>query len=299
MPKFNVALPRKMGITMKNRIINLFVALALVLMFSLSVNQAQAEVKWSEDFNVPDIDGLSDDWWLDGYSLNGVFAPDDTAFPTIESDMLKMPNTRTFGTWSGIRRNSTVAYGTWSFDWTVQNGTDHNSADVIMLMINNMPWNMTGSSPAPPYSWYGYFLVLRSSSSGPWTHLRTRSITLSEFIPNNEVVLKDYQFDETITGSHHIDVTRDQEGEFKVFFDSVLLFNHTDKTTTTSESCIFGSWIGDSTFDNIVVRDDVVEITTPTSAPSPVPTIGFEFVVILSPLVLIALFVMTDSRRGR
>ncbi|MFQ5979883.1 MAG: hypothetical protein ACE5OZ_17265 [Candidatus Heimdallarchaeota archaeon] len=80
-----------------------------------------------------------------------------------------------------------------------------------------------------------------------------------------------HQFSSPITGSHHIAVTRDLQGNFEVFFDSTLIIEASDNSTTTSEKFIITSWVGDSAFDNIVVSNSIDSnyITKfPAAAPS-------------------------------
>ncbi|MFX1285625.1 MAG: hypothetical protein ACFFB5_18440 [Promethearchaeota archaeon] len=76
-----------------------------------------------------------------------------------------------------------------------------------------------------------------------------------------------------ITGSHHIDITRDLNGEFNVYIDSNHIITVTDNIITTSERIFFRSHLGDSAFDNIIVPDSVDKTPPETSETSETTTV--------------------------
>jgi hypothetical protein len=255
---------------------NTFLSLLMVIMLVFPLCQVSATIIWSEDFE----DRL-DDWELQGYSYDGtVFMPNDSVAPSIVNGRLQMPNTQVYNnefTVSYIFRNSTVANGTWSFDWHVTPGDDHSSYDEIFFMTNNFPNNLTGFSVDQLIGKYsGYRLDLKSADRGDST-FKDRSITLAKYLPNFFSILKYHQFNTSITGFHHIDVTRNLQGEFKVYYDSSLIIQYTDNTITTSEKCVIISVIGDSAFDNITASDDVLPPTTTTTTTANFPSLFILF----------------------
>ncbi|UCE14500.1 MAG: hypothetical protein JSV04_04810, partial [Candidatus Heimdallarchaeota archaeon] len=97
-----------------------------------------------------------------------------------------------------------------------------------------------------------YLLGIKSGNQTNIWENQSREIVLGQFVPGTHdyLIRGSHQFSSDITGSHHIDITRNLKGEFKVYFDSKQIITYTDNQTTTSEMCIFGSWTGDSSFDN-------------------------------------------------
>ena len=94
----------------------LFALFSLFLLFPLMT--VSAEVVWAEDFETPPFD-----WYLAGYKQVSGDPPitykHDSYIPVIENGLLQMPNTQTSWYFSQALRNSTVAYGSWGFDFTI------------------------------------------------------------------------------------------------------------------------------------------------------------------------------------
>ena len=229
----------------------LVLALLMVIILVVPLRQISATIIWSEDF-----EGPLDDWEFRGYSYDTVFMPNDSVAPSIVNGTLQMPNIRVL-TESQFFRNSTVAYGTWSFDWHVAPGDDHSSVDGIFLVINNFPNNLTGLSNSQLASTISGYVLILISADRPSSQYADRSITLAKYLSYSFSILEYHQFTASITGFHHIDVTRNLQGEFKVYYDSNLIIQYTDNTITTSEKCVIVSWMGDSAFDNITVSDSI------------------------------------------
>ncbi|MFX1285624.1 MAG: hypothetical protein ACFFB5_18435 [Promethearchaeota archaeon] len=113
------------------------------------------------------------EWTLQGHEEFQVNASTKRAYPTtavpeIKNGKLQMPvvtKTENLSVSSAIH-NSTVAYGTWSFDWEISSstGTEHKTWDNIWFMTD-MPINLTGVNLDTPFC-DGYVLMLQSASEG-------------------------------------------------------------------------------------------------------------------------------------
>ncbi|MHA1978697.1 MAG: hypothetical protein ACW98I_17475 [Candidatus Hodarchaeales archaeon] len=275
--------------------------LGVLCLFPLT--QVSAGVVWTEDWET----GLSDEWIIDAYSyeLFSGFQPYELTTPSVVAGVFKTnaPTSAFLVYWSGVHRNSTVAFGTWSFDWVVEPGVDHESYVDVFFMVNNYKDNITGEvvfGDTP-----GYVLNLQSGFKGPLT---ANSITLARAAGGglSQSALGIKVFASEITGSHHIEVSRSSDGEFTVAFDSTVELTATDTNFNTSEKFVIGAWIGDSGFDNITTSD--LSITTTTTTTTTLPTTtesatsttaaggpGFELQVLVLGLSLF--FVYTRKRR--
>jgi hypothetical protein len=244
------------------KVLSIIIALIIGIVFLFSISYGSAAIVWSEDFD----SDISEIWDLYGYDYpNEVFVYNNDTAPKVVDDMLKMPNTQEGDTMSYIVRNSTVANGTWSFDWIVTEGTNHESLDVVNFMLNGWPRDLNGSS-LDSLPGTGYYLILKSGGVGN-PGLSENSIYLDEITPTREETLKYRSFDDPITGSHHITITRDNQGEVNMYFDSTTpIITHTDLSTTSSELFAIGSWYGDSVFDNITTSDSIEPPTTSTTS---------------------------------
>ena len=262
-----IYLTKKGCLKMKKKT-KIFFSLIIGLLMIQSVNRVAAETVWEEDFETPPFD----EWTLQGHEEFRVDAstryayPNSDLVPEIIDGELRMPivtETENLSVSCAIR-NSTVAYGTWSFDWEINSstGTEHETWDNIWF-ISDMPVNLTGVNFDTPFC-EGYVLMLQSASEG-YPGVPSSCIYLWKqqyYVP---VVSTLYGYDipgTKITGAHHIDITRNLTGEFNVWFDSIHIFTVTDKAITTSERILFRSHLGDSTFDNITVSDSV-DLTPP------------------------------------
>ncbi|MHA1969530.1 MAG: hypothetical protein ACW964_17250 [Candidatus Hodarchaeales archaeon] len=260
-----------MNLLIKKKFIPLLLFWILLV---ISFTRGSAAVVWSEDFNT----GVSEELTLLAWTgdSEGVFQTNSTAKPTVENNALQMPNTREFGTWSSAQRNSTIAYGTWSFDFTIKKGDDH-TACFAFFFVGDFPWSHQGytfssMNDIPEV----YYIAIKSGSTdNVWGAELDHNMNFGKWDSGNIQLLDNYQFPDDITGTHQIDITRDQLGEFNIYYDSDLIINHTDAFITTSKIFIIGSWSGDISFDNIVVSDTVDPPTTTATLSG--TNISFEF----------------------
>jgi hypothetical protein len=172
---------------------------------------------------------------------------------------------------------SSVAYGTWSFDWAVEPGENHESVDIVSFIANN---HSSETAQLLPFevNVTGFWLWLLSGQKLGWMGDPDRPmIALVSYeggVGGVSGVEGRHQFSSPITGSHHIAITRTLQGDFQVFFDSTLIIEASDNSTTTSEKFVITSWVGDSAFDNIVVSNSIDShyITVPAPAAPSFPT---------------------------
>jgi hypothetical protein len=219
--------------------------------------QASAEMVWQEDF-----DDLNN-WTLEGGSnMTGIMQTNpDHGLITVDG-ALTAPNSTTFDTASFAIHNSTVAYGTWRFKWYAAEGSDRAVYDNHAFIFNNpSDWNLSGETQDEFLKDTSGYSLLMISQYMPSTGVaEAPGLSLCEFT-NDETspfdVFASYGFNASITGWHNIIITRNSEGEFNVFYDSTLVMQATDNSTTTSEYFVFGSFKGDSRFDDISVSDAV------------------------------------------
>ncbi len=216
----------------------------------------QASSTWSDDFS----DGSIDGWETWAYSSSNIWtgklSSSDVKFSVIDG-ALTSPDINSSAIVAHAYHDSQIAYGSWKFDWIVS--TDKQSVDAIEFISSDTTnnYNWTGLSESQK-SINGYGITLGSySESGvnvpaPGVGLAKVSYTSGQLLA---VSLGSHKFDSELEGKHQIEITRNIDGNFKVFFDSELLIEVTDNVHKTSEKFGFTSWIGASSIDNIEVSD--------------------------------------------
>ena len=268
----------------KDKFIKIF-GLVLICLFFGSITTVQADIDWQESFE------NADDWTITDYiTQSGVHItnPDPNEGFKISDGILRAPNDSSFLTFKQDYRSSTAAYGNWSFDWWTPNnvGTDFNRAshDVIQFICNEPSSNYNASGMTITdylYDISGYELGLSASNMiGQRMIWSAPRITIKKLPYKGDIItLKSYDFADEITGMHHIEITRDLDNEFKVYFDSELIITVTDADITTSEVLYLVSYAGDSGFDNVTV--DGITFTDETT---PI----FELLFVIPALIAIA-----------
>ncbi|MHA2425954.1 MAG: hypothetical protein ACXAEF_14280, partial [Candidatus Thorarchaeota archaeon] len=106
----------------------LTLSLGILFLSCLNPMYISAAQVWTEDFEVSTVNEL-DDWVLQGYELiSGTFYQVDHGFTIVDGELLAED---VYVPWSiylsQVRRaihNSSVAYGTWSFDWRASKSQD-------------------------------------------------------------------------------------------------------------------------------------------------------------------------------
>lgn len=247
-------------------------SLGILVLFSLSPSQVSAAPVWNEDFGTPSVENL-DGWDLQGYELeNDSYYEVDHGF-TIENEELMAEDifvqwqASGHGIFTQIRRalhNSSVVYGTWSFDWRVSRS--QHTFDSVEIMFTDLRdnYNLTGEFTG--FDMIGYTLILDTVTNN--------EICIEKFGGITNFILARHHFATTPSGLHHIDITRDLTGQFKVYFDSLLVLSVTDNEITTSEKFIFASFQGNSSIDNIAVSNSVDSVPTDANLPIQLIAIG-------------------------
>ncbi|MFX1343210.1 MAG: hypothetical protein ACFFAL_11030 [Promethearchaeota archaeon] len=227
------------------------ITVTILIVIPLNPMQVSAALVWNEDFTVTTVEEL-DDWVLQGYELiDSTFYQVDHGFTIVNGELTAED---VYVPWSiymsQVRRaihNSTVAYGTWSFDWRVSGS--QNGYDGVEFMFTDLrdEYNLTGEFTS--YAMTGYTLILDT--------IENDEMYIEKFAVTHGVILVRHDFPSDLIGQHHIDVTRSLEGEFNVYFDSQLVLNVIDADVTSCEKFNFVSFQGNSSIDNIVISDSV------------------------------------------
>ncbi|MFX0207706.1 MAG: hypothetical protein ACFFDT_17085 [Candidatus Hodarchaeota archaeon] len=301
---------------MRNKLVGVFIC---VLIFS-SVKSTSAVNGWSDTFPV---DGAPDDWEFYAYH-RGDTGGDSPATPlTEEKYHIRVRNGALMAPYYSLAaeggliilsealRNSTLAYGTWSFDWIVseESHTDHGAYDIIGLMANseNDIWirdGLTESEWAADKTGYGLYLLSRSKSElgyDPTFPVAGPGITFYKGTDSPSWG-KRKVFCENVYGTHHIDIQRTPEGEFKIYYDNVLIIEDSDNKVTTSEKFLFSSFQGDSGIDNLVVTNETTIIDPPETIPPELdcpPPFPIELILIAVTGIVIIAYVVWFFKKGR
>jgi hypothetical protein len=238
---------------MKARWIQLIAVLAMfVLCISVCTNNAHADEVWRDDF-----EGPLEDWTIFAYpshtdvvKIEGNFSTADGTLKVLDDDI----NT--------ARHNSTVNIGTWSFDMFVPDDdegflrVEFMSNGASLDILGNMSW--VAVSAWLDEAGRGFY-VLYGFGSGRTVHQHITDIPLQ--------------------GWHHIDVSRNSSGYFKVYFNETLKANFTNPSVTSSTYLqVVCDDVSGGAIDNLVVDDEPIPDpepttpTTPTPTPSPTPT---------------------------
>ncbi len=227
------------------------ITVTILIVIPLNPMQVSAALVWNEDFTVTTVEEL-DDWVLQGYELiDSTFYQVDHGFTIVNGELTAED---VYVPWSiymsQVRRaihNSTVAYGTWSFDWRVSGS--QNGYDGVEFMFTDLrdEYNLTGEFTS--YAMTGYTLILDT--------IENDEMYIEKFAVTHGVILVRHDFPSDLIGQHHIDITRSLEGEFNVYFDAQLVLNVIDADVTSCEKFNFVSFQGNSSIDNIVISDSV------------------------------------------
>ena len=193
-------------------------------------------IVWSDNFDDENID----DW-----EVFGVYRepdPDEVIAGSfsVEGGILRA----TGGNWTYMGFNSSVAYGTWSFDIDVQDmvNDDHFPVWFVSSQFND-DWltSIAGTRIG---------LVFNTYEEGTYG-----LIQLARISDANTAVMGAWESD-NLNGWKHIIVTREPDGMFYVYIDGVLLIEGLDIVVRTSERFYFVSPINPG-LDNVSVSDSI------------------------------------------
>ena len=195
-----------------------------------------AEIVFYDDFN----DGNIDDWITWGFN--------DTSF---EEDVANF--TLTDGSLRAQGENVSYAahachissVGTWRFDVDC---ADTSNNHFTVAFISGTPTNDTLS---PTYE-YGLTIV-----TGVFGEFDTEFVLYRRNVGSLDISNKIGRYDlETVSGWHHIDVTRNAIGTFKVYFNGTLRITGTDRLYDSAEYFAFHSK-GGPAIDNVNVTNTI------------------------------------------
>lgn len=212
---------------------------------------SRGAVVWSDDFDDGDYEG-----WI---------IYEDASNWTATNKYLQIDQ----GSEGGISHPSTVAYGTWSFDFKA----DEDSFDGFAVDFISNDVNEVGTDHWNCY-WLAFGEVIQPESKAVAISLHYYNYsTGGTTIDSAEDVIP-------LTGWLHIDVTRTTAGLFSVYHNGSLIMQGTHTEMETSELFIFWAYNLEM-FDNFIVRDD--------SGPDLllIAAIGVSAVVIIAVVVII------------
>ncbi|MHA2251176.1 MAG: hypothetical protein ACXAD7_12505 [Candidatus Kariarchaeaceae archaeon] len=223
-----------------------FLIIALTLITSPFPVKSLSE--WSDDFE----DGNLDDWDVWGINwTNNPILPSNAKM-IVEDGVLKPVNTKSYF-WAYACHESTNAFGTWSFDWLPS--TNQNS-EFVSFIGDDTNWiNVTEF-----YS-NSYFLWLNTGASST-----IPGIDLHKHVGTNLNIKIKSHYGENYAGEwHHVVITRESDGIFKIYLDDELVIEEVDTDVTVSEEFCF-STAGDAQYDNIQVSEEVKDPTNEESS---------------------------------
>lgn len=244
--------------------IGVFVFALMFLQQILYASPVLANTSWSEDFK----DGNYNDWDTMAYNSSNIWTGkltrSDAQFSVID-EALTSPDFDSFQDSAHAYHDSTAAYGSWSFDWSISN--DKQSYDAVEFIFSDERTNYNWSGlHENEKNLTGYGLVLGSYDE-PKVLSKTPGLTLAKFknTDNRSIasILLDHRFDGSMEGTHHIRINRNRDGEFKVYFDGELTIRVTDNEYKSSEKFGFTSWIGASSISNIMVK--ALDVQSPST----------------------------------
>ncbi|MFQ5980417.1 MAG: hypothetical protein ACE5OZ_19955 [Candidatus Heimdallarchaeota archaeon] len=221
----------------------LYLLIGIVVLIPIS--RSSAAIVWSEEFE------NLDDWELFGYKFAGI--------PPNHLHVASTPNliiddgvlTRNSSA-QGLQiayRNSSVAYGTWSFDWIVDPGSE-GTLIVNFIQNNHYPSSLNVSGVEyKKLNYTGYALYLEHKqgrfefSFSKWEN--TDNQTIGHQLQTQIQTRED--------GIHHIRIGRESNGKFTFVRNSSVIMTEIDNSFTTSEYFNLVLW-GKAKIDNILVE---------------------------------------------
>jgi hypothetical protein len=230
----------------------------LNLFLIVSINQVMAIETVTHDF-----EGSIDEWVIQSWkkSVDGAIPIKDSPGFTVQDGILRAPNSADLDTYEVAYTNSSVAYGTWEFDWFIRFW----SFDIVPFIFNDLVnnYNQTGLTED---EWIknctGYGLFMQDFDE-------ISLISYYHYANDLEPFLATHFFSQSLSpGVHKIKVTRNYDGVFLVYLNSELIMRATDNNVTTSSVFHINSFQGDSGFDNITISSAVIPTTTTTNTPS-------------------------------
>jgi hypothetical protein len=204
----------------------------------IEMNPVLAAEVWSDNFDDEDVS----DWEL--FTVNHTANPDSLlpANVTVEGGVLRLVGIE----WAYAGYNSSVAYGTWTFDLDIQDPVDEYHFSVIFASeVFNDEWLTEGSLGE------AYGLVFYTHD-GQEDRIRLARLSHDE----GHFTFNQYLID-NLEGWKHFVITRSLSGIFAVYMDGVLILDGINTYHTTSER-FYICGHGGPAIDNITVYDDII-----------------------------------------
>ena len=211
------------------------------------VGAIPAAIIWSDNFDDEDIS----DWQLFTVDsdLPEPLLPGNS---TAEGGVLRHIGVE----WAYAGHNSSVAFGSWSFDVDIQDNVD----DEIMVLFMSEMWNYDWPERDTAGEAYGIVFYLFP------TYVDINLVKMSH--DTGHLFLDNY-IAAGLAGWNSFIVTREMSGQFYVYMNGELILKGKNLQHTTSERFYFvGS--GGPAIDNITVRDDIIDLAPPEWDPEPV-----------------------------
>ena len=136
-----------------------------------------------------------------------------------------------------LSHESTVLTGTWSFDLFL----DDNKGSTHEFRFTESTYNFQNLE------------IKQDQSTQVWVNTQVDPTELSSF----------WEAEERLSGWHHFDITRDETGLIKVYLDGEFIVEHFDDRDFDAEKLVIMYCCDGPVLDNLVVRDQVIEIVSP------------------------------------
>ncbi|MHA2350738.1 MAG: hypothetical protein ACXADL_14035 [Candidatus Thorarchaeota archaeon] len=205
-------------------------------------NKPAAEV-WSCDFD----DGIPSDWEIYGFEGIIPYSNPPGSFST-DDGSLRSNSTGEVASMAHV--NSSVAYGTWSFDVDVVDTILH---DIVIPFIM-VSWTLD--------AWwidcYFFQIVTGMYGGNPQPRVQAaKGFENTESPRGKDVVWIDSEPHDDIFGWKNFIITREDNGQFYFYMNESLMLGFKDTQHTTCNQFAFGA-AGGPAIDNIVVDDEVI-----------------------------------------
>ncbi|MHA2253865.1 MAG: hypothetical protein ACXAD7_26165 [Candidatus Kariarchaeaceae archaeon] len=234
----------------------------------------------AEDFE----DDNLDDWEMSAYywDANIVWWQKTTHELQIVDGALTAPPSSTFNNTEFAFHDTSIEYGTWSFDWILTDDGVAYDAFVFVMHDNVTFYNYSGFLEADlRFEGYAILMDFRSVDQEPKLRLLeylgadASSLAVTQV---EELLGDDIREEETL----HFDITRNEDGVIKVYIDKERIISFTDSSTPKAEKLGWASWKGSTAIDNIVVDDEVIDPSEDEA-----PFLVLPFILSLAMIVII------------
>jgi len=139
-----------------------------------------------------------------------------------------------------MQHPSDVSTGTWSFD---------------AFLTDDLAYTYQIAFTIDTGYWSGLGIDI--------TKLQNTTISIITVEKGIKSILEPVDTGRMLTGWHHLDVTRDEDGNSKIFLDGDLILEYKDELSISPHWFYFATSIIGPAIDNIVIRNRVIDIQPP------------------------------------